>query len=352
MRLIQSATFKLTLYYLGIILVLSGLFSYALYRESFAQLVENANRQRIAIQRLPLPYTLEDRRTQFLQDLDDQLDEGHQRLILRLLALNLGTLLLGGAASYALARRTLRPIQDSLEAQGRFTADASHELRTPLTAMRSEIEVALRGKHLDPAEARALLSSNLEEIAKLETLSAGLLRLARFENGLDQSAIETIPVRDLLESAVDRHSKQLSARKIEMEVRAGNQTVAGDRANLTELVSILVDNAIKYSPEGSKIILTANSGGGMVTLSVKDQGMGIKASDIPHIFDRFYRADHARAREGEKVGGYGLGLSIAKRIADLHHGTITVDSSPEKGSTFRVRLPSRYEQPRPLPFSV
>jgi two-component system, OmpR family, sensor histidine kinase CiaH len=342
-RIIQSATFKLTLSYLAIIMVLSGLFSYALYRESYGQLAENADRQRIAVQRLPLPYTLEARRTQFLQDLADALADGQRRLVIRLLALNLGTLLVGGAASYALARRTLRPIQESLEAQGRFTADASHELRTPLTVMRSEIEVALREKQLDASEARKLLDSNLEEIAKLESLSAGLLRLARFENGVDSNSLESFPARELFEGAIDRHSKQLAARKIELDMQAGKETVAGDRASLTELVAILLDNAVKYSAAKSKILLRSVASPGAVTLVVQDHGAGINASDIPHIFERFYRADHSRARADEQVGGYGLGLSIAKRIADVHHAKISVESTPGKGTTFRVKLPMHQE---------
>src|SRR6185369_4448979 len=116
MRMIQSAVFKLTLWYLGIILVLSGLFSLALYRTSSIQLNQAALHQRNAISRLPLPDIFESRRTAFLQGLDDQLDADLRLLVFRLLTLNIATLLLGGAAAYGLARRTLRPIQDSLEA--------------------------------------------------------------------------------------------------------------------------------------------------------------------------------------------------------------------------------------------
>ena len=177
--MIKSAAFKLTLWYLGIILILSALFSVALYRESAAQLNENAAHQRVAILRLPLPDIFENRRTEFLQNMDNQLEQDHNRLLLRLLVLNLATLMLGGGAAYALARRTLRPIQKSMEAQGRFTADASHELRTPLTAMRTEIEVALREKQLSTGEARDLLAANPEERAKRESLSAGRWRWPR-----------------------------------------------------------------------------------------------------------------------------------------------------------------------------
>ena len=346
MKLIQSAAFKLTLWYLGIILLLSTLFTIALYRDSIAQIAENANHQRIAITRLPLPIQFEPRRTQFLQNLDYQLNADRQRILLRLLALNLATLLLGGAASYALARRTLRPISDSLEAQGRFTADASHELRTPLTAMRTEIEVALRQKALGSAEARDLLTSNLEEVAKLEALSAGLLRLARFEGGLDPSAIKPISAKALFDQAIKRFNVLLTQRALTFNIDAGNETVSGDLDSLVELFAILIDNAIKYSPTGSTITLKSEPSNHTVHLSVIDHGVGIAASDIPHIFERFYRAD--RSRSQEQIKGYGLGLSIAKRIVDLHHGDIVVTSVLEKGTTFRIKLPVHYAAKRNL----
>lgn len=346
MRLIRSATFKLTLWYLGIILLLSILFSLALYRESTAQLIENAARQRNAIVRLPLPDVFEPRRTEFLQSLANQLADDQQRILLRLLALNLSTLLLGGAASYFLARRTLKPIQDSLEAQGRFTADASHELRTPLTAMRSEIEVALRQKQLSPSEAKELLSSNLEEIAKLEALSAGLLRLARFEGGLEPESLTQVPVKELFEGAAKRFHAVLRARGITVQTTAGDETVAGDQDSLLELVAILLDNAIKYSPDNTQITLGSESTAHTVRIVIADHGVGIAASDIPHIFERFYRADRSRSKD--RIDGYGLGLSIAKRVVDLHHGTIAVDSTVGQGTTFRVKLPVQYVRKRSL----
>lgn len=352
MHIIESAVFRLTLWYLGIIMVLSLVFSTALYRVSDGQMSANYNHERTAIERLPVPLGLESSRDDYIQALSDQFADARRNLLLRLTALNLVTLVLGGGAAYWLARRTLKPIEEAMEAQGRFTADASHELRTPLTAMRSEIEVALREKHLSAADARALLGSNLEEIAKLEALSAGLLRLARSDNGLDPELVKPIPVRDIFEAAIDRFQPQLSARHIVLEVNAGDETVEGDADSLIELVAILLDNAIKYSPEKSAITLTSRSTSQGVTLAVADQGVGINASDIPHIFDRFYRADQSRARSGQDVGGYGLGLSIAKRIADLHHGHLTADSTPGKGSIFRAKFPAHYDLPKhPLSFS-
>lgn len=346
--MIKSAAFKLTLWYLGIIMVLSSLFSVALYRESYNQMAENVDHQRMQIKRLPLPDVLEQRRSEFLGILDDQLDDDRRRLQLRLIILNLGTILIGGGAAYLLARRTLRPIQESMEAQGRFTADASHELRTPLTAMRTEIEVALRDKSLDANEARELLASNLEEIAKLEALSAGLLRLARSGDRLDAAAVTIVSAKDIIGEAVKRFEAAADAKKVKIEVKVGDETVEGDRESLMELVAILTDNAIKYGPKSGTVIITSLAAGGNWRLTVADEGEGIDPTDLPHIFDRFYRADRSRTKSGQ-ITGYGLGLSIAKRIANLHRGAIAVDSQLGKGTIFKVKIPTAYA-PRPKLF--
>jgi two-component system sensor histidine kinase CiaH len=346
MRLIRSATFKLTLWYLGIIMVLSILFSLALYRLYVDQLTININRQINAVERLPLPPQFQSQRDAYIQQLINQFNDERTRLTYQLLALNLSTLLVGGGGSYLLAKRTLKPVEEALEAQGRFTADASHELRTPLTAMRAEIEVALRDKQLSAEDARGLLASNLEEVNKLESLATGLLRLARFENALDPTILKHSPVKTILAEAVDRHTAQIAQHEIKIETRAGHESIQGDKASLVELISILVDNAIKYSPDKSTVRLSSAVTGHSVILSVADEGMGIKAADIPHIFSRFYRADRSRSKQN--VEGYGLGLSIAKRIIDLHRGEVQVTSTPGQGSSFLIKLPVRYEAPRRL----
>jgi signal transduction histidine kinase len=207
--------------------------------------------------------------------------------------------------------------------------------------MRSEIEVALRAHDLTTGQARELLTSNLEEIAKLEALSAGLLRLARSENGLDPAAISYVPTAELFDSALNRYKSQLGHKHIKTEVRSDGETIPGDRDSLIELIAILLDNAIKYSPAHSKIALSSESLGQFVRLAVADEGVGIKPADMPHIFSRFYRSERSRSRD--QAGGYGLGLSIAKRITDLHHGQVYVESIEGRGSTFFVKLPANQE---------
>lgn len=330
--MIRSATAKLTLWYLAIIMALSIGFSFFLYRLSTAELNRGLRRQNsFFAQPRPgfptLPPSFENFRVK-------QLEEGRQHLLDDLVIFNLTTLLLGGAASYALARRTLHPIEDALEAQSRFTADASHELRTPLTAMQTEIEVALRNTSLNKQQAKNLLKSNLEEVAKLKALSDALLRLAS-QNGHDGSSQANI--ESAIDQALARVEQQAKARSITINPSASPLVVAGDENSLSELLVILLDNAIKYSQPASKITVSAERHGKFAHLTVTDKGHGIKASDLPHIFDRFYRSDPSRSKD--KIEGYGLGLSIAQKIVDLHNGSIEVKSTAGKGSQFTVKLP-------------
>ncbi|HUC86999.1 MAG TPA: HAMP domain-containing sensor histidine kinase [Candidatus Saccharimonadales bacterium] len=250
---------------------------------------------------------------------------------------NLLILVLGGGASYWLAQRTLRPIEDALDAQSRFTADASHELRTPLTAMRSEIEVALRDGKLTKQEAVDLLRSNLEEVAKLEGLSSGLLKLA--QHNAAEPVLEAVALAPVIEAAVARHQKSAKSHDVTVHTELGEKLhVQGDRDALVELLSVLLDNAIKYSHPGGTVWLEAKPAVGTVRILVRDEGVGIKAMDLPHIFSRFYRADSSRSKSD--INGYGLGLSIAKKIVTSMGGSIEAKSTPGKGTTFTVSLKS------------
>ncbi len=252
-----------------------------------------------------------------------------------LLEFNLVILILGGAASYLLAQRTLRPIEQALEDQSRFTADASHELRTPLTAMRSEIEVALRDDKLSKVEAVNLLKSNLEEVDKLEGLSAGLLKLAQHDNG--ELALEAVGLHEVITAAVARQAKAAKNHEVKVKVDVADETtVKGQYEALVELFSVLLNNAIKYSHAGGTVWVAAKLDSGSVGITVRDEGVGIKALDLPHIFSRFYRADSSRSKT--QVSGYGLGLSIAQKIVTTLGGSIEADSTPGKGATFTVWL--------------
>jgi signal transduction histidine kinase len=268
----------------------------------------------------------------------EQLDSFRQHLISRLALVNLVMLVTGTALSYWLAKRNLEPIEEALEAQARFTSDAAHELRTPLTAMKTEIEVGLRQGNLSVKEAKTLLESNLEEVVKLETLTSALLRMAQVSQGKGQIQQENLSVQKLLKEAAQRVKSSAKAREIQIDTSGINDAVvSGDLAQLRELFVILLDNAIKYGRDGMAISLASRLVENHVKITVTDQGIGMKASDIEHIFERFYRADQSRTKN--KASGFGLGLSLAKAIVDNHGGEITATSKPNEGSTFTIALP-------------
>jgi two-component system sensor histidine kinase CiaH len=328
----QSAAIKLTVWYLAIIMALSIGCSIALYNVSSTDLENNIRR------RLPLSVN-ELLSPQDVRDLakikSRQLDTDLNHLKSNLISFNILVFLIGGGASYVLARRTLEPIEQSLDAQKRFTSDASHELRTPLTAMQAEIEVALRDPKLTKQQAAELLQSNLEEVEKLKRLSDGLLNLAQHQKPAHISAIKLKPS---IEDALKKVEKPAAAKKIIITDHSKDLTLKADNYSLSELLVILIDNAIKYSPEGSKIQISSSISGKTGRISIKDQGIGIKATELPHIFDRFYRSDTSRSKT--QAEGYGLGLAIAKKIAGSLEGAIEVKSAPAKGSTFTISLPS------------
>lgn len=346
----RAATIRLTAWYLVIIMLISLLFSVVLYQALSAELDRGYRRQsdvlRTPLQPSPQPFF---DRARFESLRREQLQTTKRHIEQNVLFINLAIFLLGAGASYLLARRTLRPIQETLDAQSRFTADASHELRTPLAAMRAEIEVALRGQRLTGDGARALLGSNLEEIGKLEALSAALLKLADYQNGIPEAAKKPIRVRELLAEAEKKVAGLAKRHQVTISAATGNLRVIGDRASLVELFVILLDNAIKYSSEGTAVKIKGVEEGHMVRVTVADQGIGIKASDIPHLFSRFYRADTSRSKRN--VPGFGLGLSLAERIVETHKGKISVTSTPNQGSTFTVMLPGNAAKGSPKPKS-
>lgn len=327
-ELFKSASLKLTGWYLLIIMLICVSFSAVIYRVSSLEFER----------RLP-PKTFVTANGYIIDSdaLDDVraklADQSRASLLGSLFLANVAALAIGGGVSYWLARRTLQPIGEAADAQARFISDASHELRTPLTALHAENEIALRDPDLTKIQMRDLLKSNLEEVDKLHSLSERLLQLT---NGKDMP-MDDVQLEDAAIEAMNRTLTAAQAKKIAIENKVRRATLHGNQESLTDLLSILLDNAVKYSPEKSQIIMSSKIDGKYAQINVRDHGIGIKASDLPHIFDRFYRADLSRNKQ--QISGYGLGLSIAKKIAELHDGTIEATSTPGRGTTFKVRIP-------------
>lgn len=334
----RSARIKLTAWYLLVIMLVSFSFSMVIYQGLTSELNRVENMQRLRLER-----RFPDRRAEALDPfyLDPELiAETKDRIAVILGIINLFILGASAAAGYFLAGRTLRPISQMVEEQGRFIADASHELRTPLTSLKSEIEVGLRGKSLKLAEARQLLISNLEEVNNLQALSDGLIRLARYQKGENNLVVTEIDLKALIEEAVKKVSGSAKSKNIKITSRTEKINLEGEKTSLIELFTILLDNAVKYSPEKTEIKVQGKRTDSLVKVSVIDQGFGIDPKDMPRLFDRFYRADKSRTKLGST--GYGLGLSIAKKIVERHQGSIKVESRVNQGSVFTVQIPVKH----------
>lgn len=326
----RSAYIRLTVWYVAILMALSLAFSVWVYHEAMNELRMGLNGTFVMqLQGRSGPFVPEEVRSA----IEKQYHNTHGRIVFNLIVLNVGVLAVGAFAGYALARRTLRPIEEAVDAQNRFTADASHELRTPLAAMKTEIEVTLRDSRVGAAELRELLQSNLEEIDRMSDLAQGLLTLARPG---EAPALAALAAKPVVQDVVQRLQPLADAKKITLEVRLADFDVVADAKSMGAIISILLDNAIKYSPHGSRIIVNMKRKDGNGLVSIKDQGPGIAANDLPHVFDRFYRADSSRTKE--KVAGHGLGLSIAQKLVAGLGGTIHAKSKPGKGSEFTLRL--------------
>ncbi|MBI2464697.1 hypothetical protein HYV64_01010 [Candidatus Shapirobacteria bacterium] len=326
-----SARIKITAWYLLIIMTISLAFSLFIYRVLSQEIYRFARTQRFRIEGRFFIANISPPSPDI-----ELIEETKNRLVMTLVVINGTILAISGTLSYFLAGHTLRPIQQMVEEQNRFISDSSHELRTPLTALKSSLEVNLRDKKLSLSQARKLMAENIKEVDELQSLSDGLLTLTRYNSSPTPPEFKKVHLADIVAQAVTKVDSLLLKNEIILKNQVNDVTFTGNRQSLIDLVVILLDNAIKYSPAGSTISLSSNAKGKTVSFSIKDQGMGITAKDIPLIFNRFFRSDVSRSKT--EIGGFGLGLSIAKKIVDTHHGHISVISSLNKGSTFTVSL--------------
>ncbi len=253
-----------------------------------------------------------------------------------LMVLGLGGLLvllasLGVGAFYA--ERALVPIRDSLRRQREFAADASHELRTPLAVIRGSLEHLRRNRERRVADVGTALEDLDAEAQRLTDLVDELLLLARTDSGAVQLDLQPIDLAEVAMDALPGLAALASERGIRVEVDAAPAPLSGDPARLRQLIRILVDNAVRHSPDARGVAVTVRPEPNGVALAVEDEGRGIREEDLPHVFDRFWRAPDA------PPGGTGLGLAIARWIVERHGGTIVAGNRAQGGARFEVRLP-------------
>jgi signal transduction histidine kinase len=284
----------------------------------------------------------QDGQTYFLQAVQDRSTEVETLDVL------LTVLLVGGVLVVAVAfglgtvyaRRALVPIRESLAAQRtalrrqrEFAADASHELRTPLTVIRSSVEHLSRHRDQAIGDASEALDDIDAEVTHLTSLVDDLLLLARSDSGAVPLERVPLDLGDVAFEAASALNRTAESRDVKVLVDPEPAMVEGDSARLRQLVMILVDNAIRHSPREGAVTVTVRATGKVASVEVTDEGPGVRPEDMPHVFDRFWRA------AGAPSGGTGLGLSIARWIAERHDGRIGVANRTGGGAVFRVELP-------------
>ena len=331
----HSAHIKLTAWYLAIIMAISLSFSAVFFRGVTLEFQRRLNTIESRFnQERPLGWRMMGPVHEFFID---DLREAKTRVLFILLYTNGVIFVMSGIAGYFLAGRTLAPIENAMEEQKRFIADASHELKTPLTALQTSTEVALRDKKLSLKDAKNALKGNLEDLESLKRLSSDLLSLTSFQQNGNRLSLNKIDVGKVVDSAYKKIEPLAKKKNITINLKIQSLKLKANFESIEKLLTILLDNAVKYTEKGGSISLSLRKTSKNAVIEVNDTGIGISKKDLPHIFDRFFRAEASRTKG--PADGYGLGLSIAKQIVKLHNGSINVKSTPDKGSTFTVKLP-------------
>lgn len=241
----------------------------------------------------------------------------------------------GGDWAVLLILTDLTEVQRLDQVRRDFVSNVSHELRTPLASIRALVETMEAG--IDPGEEAEFLRRIRQQVERLTTLVNELLDLSRIESGAITLQPEPVLLGELVAEAASLLRTRAEPLGVTIVDEGCNLTVEGDRASLLRMVSNLLDNAIKFSPPGGKVRVSAVDEGALVALSVSDDGPGIKEQNLPRVFERFYKGDASRAEPG-----VGLGLAIVKHLVRAHGGTATVVSKPGAGATFTVRVPKRF----------
>ena len=262
-------------------------------------------------------------------------DDALAGLVRQLVVASAIGILLGALASLLMASRSLRPISRAFQRQREFVADASHELRTPLTLIRTNVEAWLRRAN---GANRVYALSIVEEVEQLSRIVGDLTTLALADAKQLRIDREPVELNDVVRDLMTQTEPLAEERGVHLRPDLnGGVRVEADLVRVRQLLLILIDNALSHTPSGGDVSVGVTQRDGHARVTVADNGDGIPTEDLPHIFERFYRADKARTREN---GGSGLGLAIAKWIVDAHNGEIVVKSAEGKGTEVAVSLPA------------
>lgn len=250
-------------------------------------------------------------------------------------------LILVWIASVILANTAIKPIQDTWQKQLDFTADASHELRTPLAVIHSNLEIILDNPEATVASQEKWLRNIKTESERMNRLVEDLLTLSRADSEQTSKTFTELPLDIIIQERMEVFEPLAAAKHITLSYHGEhNLCIQGDISYITRLFTIFIDNALKYMGRPGTFAISVSSKGKKVQILISDNGVGIPSDSLDKIFSRFYRVDKARSRN-ETIGGFGLGLPIAKWIVAYHGGTISVQSVENQGTQFTILLPKK-----------
>ncbi len=316
-NIFQNARIKLTAYYVGIMLIILAIFSSVLIYTVELKLRETLSGRIIMV-----------------ETEEDPIEHANNTIETIVYSIDGILLLIIAFSSYFLAGRTLKPIQNSLDAQKKFSADASHELRTPLAIIITESEVSLQGNNKQN-DFKDIVKSNLEEAKKMSVLVDDLLAISRSENENTTNNFVVSDLHNFIEKIVFKMKSQAENKGLKLEMdEYEKMLVKIDLNSFERAISNVLQNAIHYTKDGNiKISLKEESKKALIL--IKDTGVGINEQDLPYVFDRFYKAEHSR----NDLSGSGLGLCISKQIVEQHEGDIKINSTINVGTIVTITIP-------------
>ena len=345
-NIFNSAKIKLTLAFIAITMTISLAFSSVVYI-NFTRITEAAfkvHERRVNTHLKQMPMIPKNQLPEHFQQ--EYIDQAHNELknemFMFLFYVNSLVLIISATIGYWYSKITLKPIEQMAEKQKNFIADAAHELKTPLTSIKTQLEVTLRNTKLKIEDAKEAIISTIEDIDYLTYLTNDLLKQSRYQQ-ISLNNKEKFDLRQLIDEVASKFDERIKNKNIDLKIDFENINLNADKNAIKELITILIDNGIKYNKQDGFLFINASLAGGYVTLKIEDGGIGIAKNDINLIFERFYKADKSRTKTteaGAQNDGFGLGLSIAKEIVNSHNGTLSVTSVEDEGTTFTVKIPA------------
>lgn len=264
-----------------------------------------------------------------LQIAETTIENFKRKTIVNLIFLNISIVSIVGLLSYFLAKKNIKPIEENMQRQKEFVSNISHELKTPLTALKSSFEVELREKNPD---FKRTIESGIEEVDKLNKLINGFLKLSKLGQENYKLNKEKLDLKTILDEVIKNQMNQIIEKRIQIEYFLEKTKIESDHFLLTELLSVILSNSVKFNKQNGKIEVKSYSKEGKDYLEITDTGIGIEKENIAHIFERFYQENKARNNDGS----YGIGLSIANEILNILNGKIVVNS--EKNMETKITL--------------